>query len=481
MERRRQRTGRRIVKTRQIRTICLRRLRPPSISGNMQKNEAESILSTLLSDAQSAGAEAADAVLYHSVSSGVSYRLGNLEDVERSESQDLGLRVMVGKRQASVSTTDFSRTGLKELAERCAAMAKAAPEDPYCGLAPKERLATAPFEELDLGDFAEPTTEALKARAEECEAAAMGVEGVVNSNGASAGYGEGAKWFATSHGFFGESGGSNHSTSVSVLAQDENGMETDYDYDSKTHLEDLEPASQIGITAGERTVRRLSPRKIESRTAPIIFDNRLSRSLIGHLAGAVNGGSIARGVSFLKDKLGETLFSDDINIVDDPKLPRRSGSKPFDGEGVVTEKFNLIEKGRLTQWLMNSAHARQLNLETNGRATRGTGGGPGASSTNLYLEAGTKSVDDLIAEAKDGLLLLDMFGPQVNANTGDYSVGCSGIWIENGALAYPVSEITIAGNLLEMYKELVPANDLEFRGSTNAPTVLIPQMTIAGD
>lgn len=447
----------------------------------MKTSDAQSILDTLLSDAKAAGAETCDAVLYSSVSSSVTWRLGKLEDVERSEGADLGLRVMVGKRQASVSTTDHSRASLKELAERCAAMAKAAPEDPYCGLAPKDRLAAAPFADLDLGDYAEPSTDALKARAGECEAAALAVKGVVNSNGAGASYSEGKKWFATSHGFFGETGGSNHSTSVSVLAQDENGMETDYDYDSKTHLEDLQSATAIGEEAGERTVKRLSPQKIKSRTAPVIFDKRLSRSLIGHLSGAVNGAAIARGVSFLKDKLGEKIFADAINIIDNPHVRRGQGSRPFDGEGVANGQINLIENGVLTSWFMNSGQAMQLGLETNGRATRGVGGAPGSGSTNLHMEAGGESREALIAKAGEGLLLTDMFGPQVNPNTGDYSVGCSGFWIENGAIAFPVAEITIAGNLLEMFGDAEPANDLEFRGATNAPSILIPAMTIAGD
>ena len=401
----------------------------------MQNNDAQAILTALLADAKAAGAQAADAVLYHSVSHGVSWRMGKLEDVERSEGADLGLRVMVGKRQASVSTTDHSRGSLKELAERCTAMAKAAPEDPYCGLAPAERLAKPPYKDMDLGDFAEPTTEALQARAAECEEAALAVKGVVNSSGA----------------------------------------------DSKTHIGDLKSATEIGRSAGERAVRRLSPRKPKSRTAPVIFDNRLSASLLSHLAGAVNGAAIARGVSFLKNKKGEKIFADNINIIDDPHVARGQGSRPFDGEGVVNARIDLIKNGVLTDWLMNSSQAAQLGLETNGRATRGTGGTPGSGSTNLYLEAGTHSADDLLKQANEGLLLTDMFGPQVNSNTGDYSVGCSGFWVEDGAIAYPVSEITIAGNILEMFAGMVHANDLEFRGSTNAPSILIPAMTIAGD
>jgi len=447
----------------------------------MQDTDAESILSALLADAKAAGADAADAVLYSSVSHGVSWRLGKLEDVERSESADLGLRIMVGKRQASVSTTDHSRQSLKELAERCADMAKAAPEDPYCGLAPADRLAAAPFKDLDLGDYAEPSTEALQARAGECEEAALAIEGVVNSSGAGASYSEGRKWFATSHGFFGATGGSHHSVSVSVLAKDENGMERDYDYDSKTHLVDLLPAAAIGKNAGERAVKRLSPKKIKSRSAPVIFDNRLSRSLLSHLSGAINGAAIARNVSFLKDKMGERIFPEGVSIIDDPHIARGAGSRPFDGEGVANDRIDVIKSGVLTTWFLNTSHAKQLDLSTNGRATRGVGGAPGAGSTNLYMEAGDASLEELQAQAQEGLLVTDMFGAQVNPNTGDYSVGCSGFWFTQGQIAHPVSEITIAGNLLEMYAGLTPGDDLEFRGAINAPSILISSMTIAGD
>jgi PmbA protein len=447
----------------------------------MKDNEAQSILSSLLDDARRAGAEAADALIYNAVSSGVSWRLGNLEDVERSEGRDLGLRILVGKRQASVSTTDISKASLKELVVRCAAMAKAAPEDPYCGLAPQERLAKAPFPDLDLGDFEEPSTETLKARARDCEKAALDIDGIVNSSGASASYGEGRKWFATTGGFYGANGGARHTISVSVLAQDANGMERDYDYDAKTHFADMRGPEAIGRRAGERAVARLAPRKLKSQTAPVIFEERLSESLLGHLAGAINGAAIARGVSFLKEKRGERIFPKGVNVIDDPFIKRGQASRPFDGEGVAGLKLKIIDDGVLTDWLMNSAHARQLGLETNGRATRGVSGAPGAGSTNFYLEAGAKTLAGLMAEADDGLLLTDMFGPQVNSNTGDYSVGCSGFWFEKGVVAYPVNEITIAGNVLAMYAAIVPADDLEFVGAMNAPSVLAGEMTIAGD
>jgi len=447
----------------------------------MKENEAKDLLGAVLAGARRAGADAADAVLYHAVSRGVSWRMGALEDVERSEGLDLGVRLMFGGRQASVSTTDVSAASRGALEERCAAMAKAAPEDPYVGLAPADRLAKAPFPDLDLGDYAEPGAEALKDRARRCEEAALAVKGVVNSSGAGANYSEGRKWFATSHGFFGESGSSHHSVSVSVIAQDDNGMETDYDYDSKPHAADMRDPEAIGARAGKRTVERLSPRRVKSQTASVIFDNRLSNSLIGHMAGASNGGAIARGVSFLKSKLGERIFPAGMEVVDDPFIKRGHGSRPFDGEGVAATAFNLIDDGVLTQWLLNSAQARQLKLETNGRATRGASGGPGSGSTNLYLKAGAKTSAELIKDAGTGLLVTDMFGPQVNSNTGDYSVGCSGFWVDGGARAFPVSEITIAGNLLDMYRSLVAADDLEFRGSTNAPSLFVGAMTIAGD
>lgn len=447
----------------------------------MNQNEAQKVLEAVLDGAKRNGADAADAVLYHAVSSGVSVRLGNLEDVERSEGLDLGLRIMFGKRQASVSTTDISRDSLAALVERCAAMAKAAPEDPYVGLAPGDRLARAPFPDLDLGDYAEPSTETLKERAKACEAAALAVKGVVNSSGGGASYGEGKKWFATSHGFFGETGGSNHSLSVSVIAEDANGMETDYDYDSKTHMEDMRAPETIGARAGERTVARLSPKRVKSQTAAVIFDKRLSSSLLGNLSSACNGAAIARGVSFLKNKKGERIFPAGTFVIDDPFIKRGHGSRPFDGEGVAASAFNLIDDGVLTEWFLNSAHARQLGLETNARATRGVSGGPGAGSTNLFLKAGVETKDGLMRRIGRGLLVTDMFGPQVNPNTGDYSVGCSGFWVESGAPAYPVSEITIAGNLLDMYRGIVAADDLEFRGATNAPSLLVGEMTIAGD
>ena len=440
----------------------------------------EDVLSAVLARAEAAGADAADALIYRSVSAQVSVRLGETEDIERSENRDLGLRVLVGGRQACVSTTDYRPASLDELAERAVAMAKLAPKDPHVGLADDDLLARGEHPDLDLTDGIEPSADELLARAVACEDAARAVEGVTNSGGATASYGLGQSWLATTAGFAGATTGGSHGTSVSVLAGEGSGMERDYDYDSATHLSALREAAEIGRSAGERTVRRLGPKKLESRRAPVIYERRLAASLLGPLAGAINGAAIARGTSFLKDKLGEPLFADGITVTDDPFVPRGFGSKPFDGEGVRPEALAVVEDGRLTTWLTNAAQARQIGTRSNGRAKRGTGGPPGSGPTNLDLQPGEVSLDALLADTGEGLLVTDMFGPQVNGNTGDYSVGCSGYWIEGGAPAYPVSEITIAGNLLDMWANLTPASDFARTASRNAPTVRIAEMQIAG-
>ncbi|MEE4211325.1 MAG: TldD/PmbA family protein [Parvularcula sp.] len=443
--------------------------------------DPQSLLTTLLDKAKAQGADAADALLYRSLSASVSVRLGETEEVERSENQDLGLRVFVGDRQATVSSTDFSPQGIETLVERAVKMARMAPSEPYAGLAPRDRLAQGPFEDLELVDAHEPTTEELTARAMACEGAARAVEGVTNSSGAGASVSRGESFFATSHGFFGHKQGGSHSVGVSVLAGEGTGMERDYDSDAKVYLSDLRDPETVGRGAGERAVARLKPRKMKSQQAPVIFEQRLASTLLGPLASAANGAAITRRTSFLLDKLGERLFPESLTVRDDPTRKRGFGSKPFDGEGVRCEPFDLIEKGVLTQWFLNASQAKQLGLETNGRAKRGTGGVPSSGPSNLDLMPGEASRDDLVRQAGTGLYITDMFGPQINGNTGDFSVGCSGFAIESGELAYPVSEITVAGNLLEMWAHLVAGNDLERRGSVNAPTLLVERMTIAGN
>jgi len=441
--------------------------------------EAATRLEALVASARKAGADAADAVEFKHISVSVSFRLGQLEDVGRSEASDLGLRVFVGKRVAFVSSTDFSAGALAELAPRAVAMARLAPEDRFVGLAPRERLAHS-FPSLDIDDPQEPSAELMLERARAAEAAALDVPGVTNSEGGSADYGRNIVTLATSEGFLGGYAGTSRSLSVSVIAGEGTQMERDYAYATARHRDDLERAEDIGLRAAERALKRLNPRKVGTQNVPVLFDPRVGPSLVGHFAGAISGTSIARGVSFLKDRMGQKIFADGVSIIDDPHRLRGLRSKPFDGEGVANRRQTLVDGGVLTTWLLDSASARQLGLETTGHAARGTGGPPGPSATNLYMAAGRVSPADLIADVKSGLYVTELIGQGVNSVTGDYSRGASGFWIENGELAYPVSEITIAGNLKDMYLNLTPANDLTFRYGTDTPTLRVEGLTIAG-
>ena len=439
----------------------------------------QSLLANLLEAAKKAGADAADALYVEGVSASVSYRLGKLEDVERAESYDLGLRVFVGQKVAFVSSSDFSADALAALPARAVSMAKLAPEDRFAGLAPKDRLATT-VPQLDLEDADEPGAETLIERARNAEGAALAVKGVTNSEGGGASFSRSAVALATSTGFYGRYAATSHGIGVAVLAGEGTGMERDYDQASARHASDLRAPEDIGRKAGEKAVRRLSPRSMPSQALPVVFHPDEAASLLGHFAGAISGAAIARGVSFLKDRMDQAVFAPGINIIDDPHRMRGLRSKPFDGEGVANQRRALIEDGRLTTWLLDCASARQLNLQTTGHAARGTGGPPSPSSTNLYLEAGKLSVKDLIADIKQGFYVTELMGMGVNSVTGDYSRGAAGFWIENGEIAFPVSEVTIAGNLKDMFARLVPADDLEFRHGTNAPTLRIDGLTLAG-
>lgn len=429
--------------------------------------------------AKAHGAAAADALAVRSLSLGASVRLGKREDIERSENRDLGLRVFIGKQQAFVSTTDIAPAALDELAARAVSMAKAAPEDPYCGLADPGLLAR-DTPDLDLFDPTEPTAEALYDRAGACEAAAMAVAGVTNSEGGSASWGRSEIALATTDGFSGGYRASSHSVSASVIAGTGTGMERDYDFSSARHLGDLAPADLVGRRAGEQAVKRLSPRKVETRRVPVVYAPRVAGGLLGHLAGAISGPAIARGTSFLKDALGKAIFAPGIGVIDDPHRKRGLRSKPFDGEGVANSFTAIVEDGLLRTWMLDSASARQLGLATTGHAARGTGGPPGPSSTNLYFAPGSRSPKELIADITDGLYITELIGFGVNGVTGDYSRGAAGFWIEKGEISYPVSEITVAGNLRDMYLRLTPASDLEFRYGTDSPTLRIDGMTVAG-
>ena len=436
------------------------------------------LLGDLMKWAKAAGADAADALYVHGESISVAQRLGAREKLESSEGRDLGLRVFIGKRQAFVSSTDFSPKSLKVLAERAVDMARAVPEDPVCGIAPEELLATS-WPDLDMNDRRRPTAKMLMAMAAEAEDAARAVKGVTNSDGAEAGWGRTSVMLATSNGFSGSYRLSGYSLSCSVLGGEGIGMERDYEWSSAVHLEDLMAATTVGRNAGKFAVRRLHPKKAVSARLPVIYDRRVSGGLIGHLAGAINGRSVARGTSFLKDKMGAKVFADGIRIVDTPHRQRGLGSRPFDAEGLPCKRMAVIDDGVLTTWLLDLAAARQLNLAPTGHASRGTSGPPGPTTSNFHLDKGKSSVAELMGDIKSGLFITDMIGSGVNGVTGDYSRGASGFWIENGELAFPVSGITVAGNLKDMFLALTPANDLQFKSSVNAPTVRIEGMTIA--
>lgn len=440
----------------------------------------ENLLQDVVAAARKAGADAAEAAFAERQSLSINVRQGALEEVEREESRDLGVRVFIGKRHASVSGSDISSEGWKKLVERAVAMARLAPEDPYSGLAPEDRLANNHGMDLDLYDPVELEPEALEAMGRAAEESARAVAGVTNSDGGSATWSSGNWRLVTSGGFSGVHRASTFGLTCSAIASDAGGMERGGDGRAARWKTDLPSPEAIGAEAGKRAVQRLGARKIASTTAPVIFENRGAGMIFGALIGAISGPSVARGVSFLKDKLGQQIFSKSITITDDPHRRRGLGSSPFDDEGVANSAVNIIDEGTLTTWLLNTSSARQLGLETTGHASRGLAGPPGVSPCNLTLSPGDRDLAGLMGDAGSGVLVTSMFGPSLNANNGDWSVGCSGFWFENGEIAYPVSEITVAGNLLDIYARLVPGSDLEFRGSHNAPSLLVDGLAIAG-
>ena len=437
------------------------------------------LLADLIARARAAGADSADALLVAGTSLGVQRRLGQTEHLERSESRDLGLRVFVGRRQAVVSSTAVDPAGFALLAERAVAMARVVPEDPFAGLA---ELAAPPGDAagLELDDPTEPDAAALLARASAAEEAALAVPGVTNSEGAEAGYGRAEMVLVSSAGFAGRYARTSHTVSASVLAGSGTGMQRDYDYATSVHLADLDDAATIGHSAGERAVARLNPARPRTARVPVLYDPRVAGGLIGHFASAINGASVARGTSFLKDRMGQRVFAPGIVVVDDPRRRRGLRSRPFDGEGVPTREWLLAEDGVLTTWLLDARSARQLGLASTGHASRGTGGPPSPSPSNLYLRPGTLSPAELMADIKEGLYVTELIGMGINMVTGDYSRGAAGFMIRDGALAEPVAEVTIAGTLPEMFAALSRADDLVFRRGTDSPTVRVDGMMMAG-
>jgi PmbA protein len=445
----------------------------------MPQDPALAFLGTLIDKARRAGADAADAVLVEGVSLSHAQRLGRTEKLERSESYDLGLRVLVGRRQAIVSSNDRGTDQTDALVERAIAMAKAVPEDPYCGLADPAAIARR-WPDLDMVDGEEPSPETLIERAAAAEDAARAVAGVTNSEGAEAGWGRSRVALAASNGFAGGYASTGHSVSAAVLAGEGTGMERDYAFSSAIHARDLRDPAEIGREAGTRAVQRLKARKIATCQVPVVFDPRVAASLLRHLVGAISGPSVARGTSFLKDKLGQRILPAGTMIIDDPHKKRGLRSKPFDGEGLPNRRRAIIEDGVLTTWLLDLASARQLKLESTGHASRGTSSPPGPSPTNLWLEPGPVTAGELIGDIPAGFYVTELMGQGVNPVTGDYSRGAAGFWIEGGEIAHPVSEVTVAGNLKEMLLHLTAANDLDFRTGIDAPTLRIDGLTVAG-
>jgi PmbA protein len=440
--------------------------------------EARRIAESLVARGLAAGATAADALYIGERSSDVQVRLGEIESVSRSEGEEIGLRLFAGQRSATVASSDLSDEALAVLVERCFAMAREAPEDPFSGLAPEALLQRGELPFLDSGDFQEPDPAELRKRALEAETSALAVKGVTNSSGASASASASTIALATSGGFSGAYRSAGHGCSAAVVAGEGASMQRDHAWHSARHLEDLDAAAEIGRKAGERAVARLSPKRPKLGRYPVLFDPRVSSTLLGHFSGAVTGSSIARKTSFLQDKLGATAFGSGVTIIDDPLRSRGLRSRPFDGEGVRVSRRELVSGGILNQWIAESASARQLGIEPTGHAARGVGGAPGASPSNLYMEAGPRTREELLAAFPEAVLIIELIGQGVNGVTGDYSRGAVGFMVRNGEIAEPVAEITIASNLIDMFATLEPASDLEFRRGVDAPTILLPDMTV---
>ena len=430
--------------------------------------------------AKRAGATSADALAIESTDINAGIRHGVPETIERAESRSVGIRVFVGHASATLSTSELSKASLEELAAKAVAIAKAAPPDEFAGLADAGLMAkTTP--DLDLADAADPSMEELQSRARATEEAGRSVKGIANSEGADAGFGRSHVALANSHGFTGSYQSTRHSLSVSLIAGTGADMQRDYDYSLTIHASDLASPEAVGTEAARRTLERMHPRKIPSQSAPVFFEPRVARALLGALAGAISGGAIARGTSFLKQDLGRQIFSTGIQVIDDPLRKRGLASHAWDAEGVAAQKRSFIENGTLTSWVLDSRSARQLGLQTTGHAARGLSGPPGPSTTNLYIAPGGTPVRALLQQFGSGLYVTETIGHGTNLLTGDYSVGASGFWIDGGERAFPVSEVTIAGNLRDIFAQLLVADDLTFRYATNTPTIAVPAMTIAGN
>jgi len=445
----------------------------------MAQTDSLSLLADLIKKARANGADAADAMRVENASLAVGYRLGKIETLERAESGSLDLRIIIGKKQAIASTTDCQPQALDELVARTTAMAKAAPEDEFCGLAAANDIAEN-WPALESADEGLPAAEQLIARTRAAEDAARAVKGVTNSDGAEAGASTVDIALVSSNGFSGQRRCTHHSFSASVLAGDGTNMERDYDYANRVFARDLPSAEMIGKSAGERAVKKMGARKMPTAQVPVVFEPRIANSLLANLSSAISGAAVARGTSFLKDKLGEIIFPENVSVIDDPLRVRGLRSYPFDGEGLLPQKRKIVDKGRLTTWLLDLRSARQLKMKSTAHASRGPGSLPSPSPSNFYFEAGTSSPADLIRDIKQGFYVTELMGSGINNVTGDFSRAAVGFWIENGTISFPVSEMTVAGNLKDMFRNLTPANDLEFLYGYDSPTLRVEGMTVAG-
>ncbi|MBL8547056.1 MAG: TldD/PmbA family protein [Hyphomonadaceae bacterium] len=442
--------------------------------------DSHAALAALIDYAKQAGADASEASLAVRESISAEVRMGELEGMEREEARSVALRAFIGKQQAAASSTDLSAKGLKDLAERTVAMAKHAPEDKFAGLLDARYHAKGAPPDLDQYDSARPSPEDLLDLAKRCEAASLAIPGIANSSGGGASSEHSNFVYATSTGFEATERGTSYSLGTQPVAEKDDEMERDYEWRTKRFFADLPSAEDIGRIAGERTARRLGGRKIASQRAPVIFENRLAGRIIGPLFSAMSGSAVARGVSFLKDKMGQRIFADGFRIHEDPFVKRAPGSRWFDGEGGAVAPATLIDDGVLTMWLLNSSAARQLNLEPNGHATAGHGGPPGIGTSNLFVKPGAEDLPTMMKNAGKGVFVTDMFSPSLNPNTADWSVGVAGYWFENGGIAHPVSEITVAGNLLDIFKRLRCGSDVDNRGSLEISSLIVDDLAIGG-
>ena len=446
------------------------------------KNSLSDSAHQLLDIAKLAGAQSADVLIVDGTSVSIDVREGELEHAESAEGVDIGLRVIQGDRQASVSISDLSKSAMEQMAERCIAMANEAPRDPYCGLATSQEFATDwDVDQLELYDSSpKPSAEYLKEMAVRAEVSALSIKGVSKAQGASSALSDMTIHLATSNGFSGGYRRTSHSISCVAISGEGLSMERDWCGESHSHYASVPSPEEIGYLAGERAVARAGAVRPPTGFFPVLFDERISSSLIGHLVAAINGASIVRGSSWLKNYLGEQVLPSNVSLFEDPSRKSMAGSKPFDAEGLLAKPRHVIKNGILEGWTLDLSTARQLEMKSTANASRGVGSAPSPSSGNLQLSEGLETKEDLIAKMGTGLIVTSMIGSTINPNTGDYSRGASGFWVENGQIIGPVNECTIAGNLLDMLKNIVPANDARKNLSRVVPSLLIDGLTIAG-